>query len=338
MRWSYVSAIAALLFVHVVDPIAAKGSGVAHFASAASLQQYASIGGHMRLTIQEDDDSEVGDQDHDGHVIKEAGESEEDKKKRKLKRCSGFMPAAHCPRICKSSRTEDGCEDCSTCNNHKFMPQTQCLRTNTCTKYRFMPIAKCAADKKNDGYKTLAPSGYPTPAPSTYPTPEPSHPSSAPTTKAPTPAPTPAPSHPSVVPATPAPSKPSANGGTGNNGGNNNGGTNGGTGTNNGGNNNNGGKNGGTTGTNGKDGTTGTNTNGANNNNGGTGTANNSSGSSSSSISGGAIAGIVIGCAACAGAVGFFIWKKKKDQSREQEIFGDAHQDAESGGGDYAAM
>ncbi|KAG9411985.1 hypothetical protein AC1031_017624 [Aphanomyces cochlioides] len=199
------------------------------------------------------------------------------------------------------------------------------------------------------------PSSNPTPSPTVYSTPEPtsySAPPPPPSSPAPSPEPHPEPApSPSSVP-TPAPSSPASNdnGGNTNNKANdiNNGGASNGS-NNNGGNNNGGNNNGGNN--------IGGASNGGNNNGGVTNDINNqpssdtntgtatttpkptssSSNSSSSKLSGGAIAGICIGALACAGAVGFFVWKKRKDQSREAEIFSDPPHDVEQGG-DYAAM
>ncbi|CAK4643148.1 unnamed protein product [Aphanomyces euteiches] len=220
-------------------------------------------------------------------------------------------------------------------------------------------------------YSTPEPTSYSAPPPppsSPAPSPEP-HPEPAPS---PSSVPTPAPSSPASNDNggnTNNKANDNNNGGASNNGGNNggasnNGGNNGGApngSNNNGGNNNNGGasNNGGNNNGGASNGgnNNGGNSNGGSNNGGVTNDINNkpssntntasatttpkptssSSNSSSSKLSGGAIAGICIGALACAGAVGFFVWKKRKDQSREAEIFSDPPHDVEQGG-DYAAM
>ncbi|KAF0695628.1 Aste57867_13579 [Aphanomyces stellatus] len=60
------------------------------------------------------------------------------------------------------------------------------------------------------------------------------------------------------------------------------------------------------------------------------------SSSTTASLSGGAIAGIAVGCVACAGAVGFFVWRKKK--ATDQEYQSNLLQDHQTASGQYLAM
>ncbi|ETW02212.1 hypothetical protein H310_05777 [Aphanomyces invadans] len=240
------------------------------------------------------------------------------------KPCFGMMPNARCPKLCEASDIDDTVQDCTRCIGYKLMPKSSCTQCkkqscHTCGGYKLMPTAKCT------GYEirptttvkpttTTKPTTYPTPAPTTYPT---TKPTPSPTTyQNPVVAETAGPAPAATIPIPDNGGVPGSNGGSS-------------------------GLNSGTSGTNGGSANGGAGSASTAAPASGSTTSSNANGSSAATktgLSGGAIAGIVVGSLAAAGAVGFFIWKKQKDQHREAEIFSDPPHDVEAQGGDYAAM
>ena len=69
------------------------------------------------------------------------------------------------------------------------------------------------------------------------------------------------------------------------------------------------------------------------------GTNSNANGAAGATLSGGAIAGIVLGCLFAVALVAFVVMKKVRDKKREEQMFGEAAElENPDSSADYAAM